>query len=961
MYVPTRGRALAGRTSRSAPACPRWASAASTRTSRSSEAPAAPAAARARRAHPRAGRRPAGRRAAAARRRRRRRPCASASPPSLDLRAEAVLRRADRPGRRRWPASCPASRCGPRSSPPTRSDAHRQARPAARPRSTAARPRSFARRTASSCEQPRRPPRRSASCSPARVPGAAAVGAIRRRFAVGRGGLHRGRRCPPAATRSPPRWPSRASSPVRSPRCACCARSASRPTTATGHSLGELTALHWGGALDEAQVLKLAKVRGQVMATASQGNGAMAGLVASPERAEELSAGEDVVIAGYNAPAADGDLRRRRRGRPDLRAGQGRRASTATRINVSHAFHSPPVEPAADAMTERLAELRLRPAGPAGRLHGDRRRAARRREPARAAARPDRAAGPLPRGRRQGRRAQRPGGRGRPRPGAVRPVRGDRAGHAGAGGRHRQRVADRRCCAVVGAAFALGAPVDVDGAVRRPGGPAAAGRRRVQLPGQPVRGRARHRRRARPPNGRGDAPGRRTPTPAPRQRRRRRHATLDLLRKLAAERVELPLETVTADTHPLDDLHLSLDHGRAAGQRRHPRRWACPALEGMPNFATVCLGELAEHDRRAGADARKTGDSPTARARSPASARGCGRSRSTTCPRPRPAGRTSRRRRRPAPGRSSRRPATRWPSRCGPRWPGPASATACCSACPRTADAEPRRAVPRPPAARSWPRPTAPGSSSCSTVSARPAWPGPCGWRTRRRRPRSSTCPTRHRPTRPRSTRPCARWSPRSPRPRTSARSATTPTAPAPCRCCARCWRRAEPGTDAPLDGTRRAAGHRWRQGHHGRVRAGAWPRTPACKLGAARPQRPGDGRRTGREPRPHGRGRHPLPLRARRRHRRRAGRRGGRPRSRPTSARSPAILHGAGRNEPAALFSLTEDRLPPTLAPKIGGLQRGARPRWTRTRSSCWSPSAASSAGPASAARRTTPPRTTG
>ncbi|MFL6114890.1 MAG: SDR family NAD(P)-dependent oxidoreductase, partial [Catenulispora sp.] len=70
-------------------------------------------------------------------------------------------------------------------------------------------------------------------------------------------------------------------------------------------------------------------------------------------------------------------------------------------------------------------------------------------------------------------------------------------------------------------------------------------------------------------------------------------STLDLLRKLAAERVELPLETVTADTHPLDDLHLSSitvgqlvnDVTRALGR---------PALEGMPNFATVCLGELAE-------------------------------------------------------------------------------------------------------------------------------------------------------------------------------------------------------------------------------------------------------------------------------------------------------------------------------------------------------------------------------
>src|SRR5207248_3091605 len=80
------------------------------------------------------------------------------------------------------------------------------------------------------------------------------------------------------------------------------------------------------------------------------------------------------------------------------------------------------------------------------------------------------------------------------------------------------------------------------------------------------------------------------------------HLTLDLLRKLAAERVELPLDAVTADTHPLDDLHLSSitvgqivnDVTRALGR---------PPLEGMPNFATVCLGELAEMIDELGATA----------------------------------------------------------------------------------------------------------------------------------------------------------------------------------------------------------------------------------------------------------------------------------------------------------------------------------------------------------------------
>src|SRR6185295_14408887 len=35
---------------------------------------------------------------------------------------------------------------------------------------------------------------------------------------------------------------------------------------AVGHSLGELTALHWGGSLDESSLLRIARVRGQAMA-----------------------------------------------------------------------------------------------------------------------------------------------------------------------------------------------------------------------------------------------------------------------------------------------------------------------------------------------------------------------------------------------------------------------------------------------------------------------------------------------------------------------------------------------------------------------------------------------------------------------------------------------------------------------------------------------------------------------
>ncbi|QKV75126.1 type I polyketide synthase [Amycolatopsis sp. Hca4] len=358
--------------------------------------------------------------------------------------------------------------------------------------------------------------------------------------------------------------------------------------TAAGHSLGELTALHWGGALDERAVLQLAKVRGKVMAETTAGDGAMAGIAASPSRAEELGLGSDVVIAGYNAPeqtvisgpatAVDRVIARAHAA-----------GVTATRLKVSHAFHSPLVEPAATAMTAPLARI------PFARLEhavvstvtGDVLHAAEN----------------LPELLREQ---------------IVLPVRFREAA---------AKVAERsdlvievgpgRVLSGLFEEIAPGTPVlavDTDSttlsAVLRVAGAAfAAG---AQLTTGPLfEGRAV---RSLPEDGVFSflaspceaAPEIDSELAAELAAEKEQvaaeaavevgggaNATLDLLRKLAAERVELPLETVTADTHPLDDLHLSSitvgqlvnDVTRALGR---------PALEGMPNFATVCLGELAE-------------------------------------------------------------------------------------------------------------------------------------------------------------------------------------------------------------------------------------------------------------------------------------------------------------------------------------------------------------------------------
>ncbi|MEV0913732.1 type I polyketide synthase [Streptomyces sp. NPDC049967] len=131
---------------------------------------------------------------------------------------------------------------------------------------------------------------------------------------------------------------------------------------ATGHSLGELTALHWAGAMDEPTVLSVAGARGRIMAAASDGDGTMAALASTPELAETLAAGEPVVIAGYNSPrqtVVSGPVAAVERVCARA-AGQG---VGMARINVSHAFHSPAVAPAAAGLAEHLATERFGPVG----------------------------------------------------------------------------------------------------------------------------------------------------------------------------------------------------------------------------------------------------------------------------------------------------------------------------------------------------------------------------------------------------------------------------------------------------------------------------------------------------------------------------------------------------------------------------------------------------------------------
>lgn len=354
---------------------------------------------------------------------------------------------------------------------------------------------------------------------------------------------------------------------------------------AVGHSLGELTALHWAGAMDETRLLELASVRGRVMAGCAGGDGAMAGLAVGPGGAGELL-GEDVVVAGYNGPqqtVVSGTSAAIERVCARARA----RGVAATRLPVSHAFHSPAVEPAAVAMQEPLARVgfdRLqRPVvstvtGDV--LHGAEDLVTLLRDQIVLPVRFREAAERL---------ARRSDllvevGPGRVLSGLLRHI--DPAAPVLALDTENRSIGP--LLQIVAAAFTAGATVDTGalfaGRVVRPlapedgmsflanpceAAPALTGdavlEQDADAPAPALAGTA------------GDATG----------------TTLDLLRKLAAERVELPVEALHADTHPLDDLHLSsITVGQIVNEVT--RALGRPALEGMPNFATVCLGELAE-------------------------------------------------------------------------------------------------------------------------------------------------------------------------------------------------------------------------------------------------------------------------------------------------------------------------------------------------------------------------------
>ncbi|MEV0428263.1 type I polyketide synthase [Micromonospora sp. NPDC050495] len=354
---------------------------------------------------------------------------------------------------------------------------------------------------------------------------------------------------------------------------------------AVGHSLGELTALHWAGAMDEETLWRMAAVRGTTMAKTAEA-GVMAGVGAGADVVGRLLTGTPVVIAGYNGPRQTVVA-----GPPDAVREVFRAATdaglTCAMLAVSHAFHSPLMAAAAEAFGEWLTDMPFHPVrrrvvstvtgaplDPGTDLGALLRRQIL--EPVRFASAVATAAAEVDLFIEVG-------------PGQVltRMARDVTDVPAVAVDTDHESLAP--LLSVVAAAHVTGVPIAL--------GPLFEGRLARPLPldaeltffSNPCEAAPQHAEEAPSAAAAPDAPAAVVADPSTGAR----DDALGTLRRLAAERAELPADLVHADSRLLDDLHLSsITVAQVVNQAA--RELGLPAAEAPTNFATATVRELAE-------------------------------------------------------------------------------------------------------------------------------------------------------------------------------------------------------------------------------------------------------------------------------------------------------------------------------------------------------------------------------
>ena len=145
---------------------------------------------------------------------------------------------------------------------------------------------------------------------------------------------------------------------------------ASKAAYVAGHSLGEYSALAAAGALSLTDAARLLRKRGQAMqAAVPAGEGAMAALIGKVDvaLAEEIAkAGESagVVVVANDNNVGNVVISGSKAGVDAALAAAKEKGARAIALNVSAPFHSPLMQPAADAMAEALESVAITPFTP---------------------------------------------------------------------------------------------------------------------------------------------------------------------------------------------------------------------------------------------------------------------------------------------------------------------------------------------------------------------------------------------------------------------------------------------------------------------------------------------------------------------------------------------------------------------------------------------------------------------